>query len=49
MKAMLLMSEQARHQMGANGRKKMEQEFDEQIVIDKYLAALKKLPFSKTA
>lgn len=43
MKSMLLMSDELRQQMGANGRKKMEREFDEQIVINKYLAAIKKI------
>ncbi len=43
MKSMLLMSEELRQQMGANGRKKMEREFDEQIVINKYLAAVKQI------
>jgi glycosyltransferase involved in cell wall biosynthesis len=40
MKEMLLLSEHQRRLMGANGRLKMEQEFDENIVIQKYLLAI---------
>jgi glycosyltransferase involved in cell wall biosynthesis len=40
MKAMLLLSEDQRRLMGENGRLKMEKEFDENIVIQKYLQAI---------
>ena len=40
MKEMLLLSEDQRRLMGANGRLKMEKEFDENIVIQKYLHAI---------
>jgi glycosyltransferase involved in cell wall biosynthesis len=40
MEKMLGLSVNQRLEMGAYGRKKMELEFDEQIVIDQYLAAL---------
>jgi glycosyltransferase involved in cell wall biosynthesis len=40
MKEMLLLSEDQRTSMGKNGRLKMENEFDEQIVIQKYLQAI---------
>ena len=40
MKEMLLLSEDQRRSMGKNGRLKMEKEFDENIVIQKYLLAI---------
>jgi glycosyltransferase involved in cell wall biosynthesis len=40
MKEMLLLSEDQRRLMGENGRLKMEREFDENIVIQKYLQAI---------
>ena len=40
MKEMLLLSEGQRNLMGQSGRWKMEKEFDEQIVIQKYLQAI---------
>ena len=40
MKDMLLLSDDQRRLMGQKGRLKMEQEFDEQIVIRKYLKAI---------
>ena len=40
MKEMLFLSEDQRKLMGQNGRIKMEKEFDEQIVIHKYLKAI---------
>ena len=40
MKEMLLLSEDQRKLMGENGRLKMEKEFDENIVIQKYLQAI---------
>ncbi len=40
MKEMLLLSEDQRRSMGENGRLKMEKEFDENIVIQKYLQAI---------
>ena len=40
MKEMLFLSEDQRKLMGQNGRIKMEKEFDEQIVIQKYLKAI---------
>ena len=40
MKEMLLLSENQRRFMGGNGRLKMEKEFDENIVIQKYLQAI---------
>jgi len=40
MERMLLLSAEQRSVMGLRGRKKMEVEFDEQIVIGKYLAAI---------
>ena len=40
MKDMLLLSENQRRLMGENGRLKMEKEFDENIVIRKYLQAI---------
>jgi glycosyltransferase involved in cell wall biosynthesis len=41
MERMLWLTPAQRAVMGINGRKKMEAEFDEQIVIDRYLAAIK--------
>lgn len=43
MEQMLSLSPAQRAEMGLRGRAKMEAEFDEQIVIDKYLAAISKL------
>jgi len=40
MKEMLLLSQNQRRLMGENGRLKMEKEFDENIVIQKYLQAI---------
>ena len=40
MKELLLLSDDQRRVMGENGRFKMEQEFDENIVIQKYLQAI---------
>lgn len=40
MSQMLLLSSEQREAMGLRGRAKMEAEFDEQIVIGKYLAAV---------
>lgn len=40
MERMLLMTAVQREAMGQLGRAKMEREFDEQLVIDKYLAAI---------
>ena len=40
MKEMLLLSEDQRRVMGQNGRLKMEREFDEQLVIQKYIKAI---------
>ena len=40
MEQMLLLSQEQRTEMGFRGRAKMEAEFDEQIVIDKYLSAI---------
>jgi len=40
MKEMLLLSEDQRRLMGENGRLKMKKEFDEKIVIQKYLQAI---------
>ena len=40
MREMLVLSEDQRTLMGQNGRLKMEKEFDEQIVIQKYLKAI---------
>ena len=36
----LSLSNEERRKMGLNGRKKVEKEFDRQIVIDKYLKAI---------
>lgn len=43
MSQMLSLSPEQRTQMGQRGRAKMEAEFDEQIVINKYMAALAKI------
>jgi glycosyltransferase involved in cell wall biosynthesis len=40
MERMLLLSDEERHAMALYGRKKMEQEFDEKIVIQKYLEVI---------
>jgi len=40
MERMLNLSDDQRFAMGLRGREKMEREFDEQIVIRKYLAAI---------
>ncbi len=40
MEQMLVLTHQHRQEMGLRGRAKMEAEFDEQIVINKYLAAI---------
>ncbi len=39
----LLLSSEERAEMGARGRQKIESEFDEQIVVEKYLAAIAEL------
>jgi hypothetical protein len=41
---MLKLSPQGRQEMGRKGREKMEREFDEAIVIQKYLNAIQALP-----
>jgi len=43
MERMLSLSPELRSEMGQRGRAKMEAEFDEQIVIDKYLAAIEEI------
>ena len=43
----LALSHDERRQMGLNGRQKVEQEFDRNIVVEKYLAAIRR--FSKSA
>jgi glycosyltransferase involved in cell wall biosynthesis len=43
MERMLRLTPAQRAVMGINGRKKMEAEFDEQIVIDRYLAAVREV------
>ena len=43
MEAVLLMTEDQRQAMGLKGREKMEREFDERIVIDRYLSVIKEL------
>ena len=43
MERMLLLTQEQRAEMGLRGRAKMEAEFDEQIVIQKYLAALEEI------
>jgi glycosyltransferase involved in cell wall biosynthesis len=43
MEQMLSLSPRQRSEMGQRGRAKMEAEFDEQIVIDKYLAAIEEI------
>jgi glycosyltransferase involved in cell wall biosynthesis len=40
MEQMLLLSPEVRSEMGRRGREKVEREFDEQIVIGKYLEAI---------
>jgi glycosyltransferase involved in cell wall biosynthesis len=40
MEQMLLLTPEQRTEMGLRGRAKMEAEFDEKIVIDKYLSAI---------
>jgi glycosyltransferase involved in cell wall biosynthesis len=44
MESMLKLSPQERQEMGRKGREKMEREFDEAIVIQKYLNAIHALP-----
>ena len=44
MESMLKLSPQERQDMGRKGRQKMEREFDEAIVIQKYLNAIQALP-----
>ncbi|MFL2903799.1 MAG: glycosyltransferase [Limisphaerales bacterium] len=43
MEQMMKLSAEARFQMGKNGRAKMEQEFDESIVINRYLHEIKEV------
>jgi glycosyltransferase involved in cell wall biosynthesis len=43
LKTMATMDEQELQRMGANGRKKMEQEFSENLVIDKYMRTLRQV------
>lgn len=45
MVAMIEMEPKKRMEMGRNGRKKVEQEFDEKIVIDKYLEIIEEILF----
>jgi hypothetical protein len=40
---MLSLSDEEREQMGRAGRAKMERQFDEQIVIDRYLSVLERV------
>ena len=44
MAKMLMLPSELRYEMGRRGRAKMEAEFDEQIVIGKYLAAVNDIP-----
>jgi len=48
MQQMLLLSDEQRQHMGLCGREKMEREFDEQFVIDKYLAAIRQIKQKNT-
>lgn len=48
MERMMLLSPETRSEMGRSGRAKMEAEFDEQIVIDKYLAAIEQVLARRT-
>jgi glycosyltransferase involved in cell wall biosynthesis len=48
MAQMLTLTHQQREAMGLRGREKMEREFDEQIVIDKYLAAIANCTSTRT-
>jgi glycosyltransferase involved in cell wall biosynthesis len=43
METMLQMPEGERHAMGARGRQKMIQQFDERIVLDEYMRAVKEV------
>jgi glycosyltransferase involved in cell wall biosynthesis len=43
MEKVILLSYEARSEMGQLGREKVEREFDEQIVIQKYLDLIKEL------
>ena len=49
MEQMMLQSPEQRAEMGQRGRAKMEAEFDEQIVIGKYLAAIEEILAKRTA
>lgn len=49
MEQMISLSENERLEMGGRGREKMIREFDERIVIDRYLAAVRAIMMSKTA
>jgi len=40
MEQLVKLTPEARHEMGRHGRQKMEREFDEKIVIGKYLEAI---------
>jgi hypothetical protein len=48
MEQMLLLPEAERLQMGLNGREKVLKQFDEQIVIDRYVKAIEQLHNIKT-
>lgn len=48
MEQMLLLSSEQRTEMGQQGRAKIEAEFDEKIVIGKYLAAIDAIQFQRT-
>jgi len=48
MKDMLLLSNEQRRNMGKNGRLKMVREFDEKIVIQKYLQAIEEALMSSS-
>ncbi|MBI1769336.1 MAG: glycosyltransferase family 4 protein [Bacteroidetes bacterium] len=47
MKSLMCFSDEALRTMGLNGRKKVEREFEEAIVINKYLGALRALPLTQ--
>jgi glycosyltransferase involved in cell wall biosynthesis len=49
MERMLSLTHEQRSEMGLRGREKMEAEFDEQIVIRKYLAAIEHVLLRRTA
>ena len=43
MERMLLLTEEERHAMALYGRKKMERQFDEKIVIQKYMEVIESI------